>query len=111
MLSWKEAGTRGHPPLHHAPLPFVDGLHGGRTAGRRAFRPRKQYAPLMWGMTDGVWRILSGTRKQAPISTSKNTSALHVASSGLARPPAVSRLLGQQLGHSAVRHISRLIEL
>lgn len=55
--------------------------------------------------------MLSGTMKQAPISTSKNTSALHVASGGLAGPPAVIRLLGQQLGYSAVRRISRLIEL
>lgn len=55
--------------------------------------------------------MLSGTMKQAPISTSKNTSALHVASGWLAGPPAVIRLLGQQLGYSAVRRISRLIEL
>lgn len=55
-------------------------------------------------MTDGVWRMLSGPRKQAGICTSKNTSALHVARGGLAGPPAVSRPLGQQLGHSAETH-------
>lgn len=80
--------------------------------GEKGLQAQKAVCPTHeWGMTDGVWRMLSGTRKQAPVSTSKNTSALHVASGGLAGPPAVSRLLGQQLGHSAVRRISRLIEL
>lgn len=56
-----------------------------------------------WETTDGVWSVVSGTRKHSRFHLRKNTSTPHVASSGMEGPPAVSRLLGQQLGGSAVR--------
>lgn len=86
---------------------FFDGLPGVRENRKKGLQAQKAACPTCeWEMTDGVWRMVSGTRKQAPISTSKNTSTLHVASGGLAGPPAVSRLLGQQLGHSAARRVA-----